>query len=238
MELIYHAAASRGGADHGWLRTRHTFSFAGYYDAERIHFGALRVLNDDIIAGGTGFGKHPHDNMEIISIPIRGALAHADSMGHRQTLEMGEVQVMSAGSGLTHSEMNASEAMPASFLQIWVFPRRRGETPRYEQMHIEQPAGVWNTLVTPDTQQQPGALWIRQDAYISRGRWQQGAQAPYRLQIPGNGVYVFIISGEAVVAGKRLQGRDGLGVWETDELSIEALQDGTDILLLEVPMLA
>jgi quercetin 2,3-dioxygenase len=237
MKTEFHSAAERGHADHGWLNTYHNFSFASYFNPVRERFGCLRVLNDDTVAGGTGFDIHPHNNMEIISIPTRGALEHSDSMGNMQVIESGEVQVMSAGTGLFHSEYNASSSDPVCFFQIWIFPRAKGATPRYEQRRIPNPLPLNEavTLVTPDNRQEPEALWIGQDAYLSMVRIEKGKRMSYPVRIPGNGVFAFCIEGEAEIAGIRTGQRDAAGISETNAFEYEALSD-SQLLFIEVPM--
>lgn len=234
MKTLLHKADSRGFADHGWLKTNHTFSFANYYNPERVHFGALRVLNDDIILGGQGFGTHPHDNMEIISIPIYGALAHKDSMGHVQAIHADEIQVMSAGTGITHSEYNHSETDPANFLQIWIFPREKGLKPRYDQIQFD-PNEFRNTLKTVVNPDHEGGLFIQQDAWISLCDLDEGLKLEYKLRKEGNGVYFFLIEGSMKIGNEILEQRDGLGIWESNNIGIQA-KTKSRLLVLEVPM--
>ncbi len=235
MKTVLHPASSRGTADHGWLKTAHTFSFAGYYNPERIHYGVLRVLNDDWIAGGTGFGKHPHDNMEIVTIPLTGALEHQDSMGNKGVLRMGEVQAMSAGTGVFHSEYNASATEPCSLLQIWVIPERRGVEPRYEQRFydVEALEREWHPVVNPMGQGE--AMPIHQQAWFSLTKLPAGASRNYSPRRAENGVYFLVIEGAAEVAGHMLNPRDGLGVSESAEISVRAEQDAF-ILAMDVPL--
>lgn len=237
-KTILHKADARGGADHGWLKAKHSFSFASYQDTDpaRIHFGALRVLNDDTIAPGMGFGRHPHDNMEIITIPLEGALAHQDSMGHKEVLHSGEVQVMSAGTGLYHSEYNASETDYLKLLQIWVFTRKNGVTPRYGQAHFDKVDRInkLQPIVTPGPTE--SGLWIHQDAWFHLGSLQKDFKSDYSFKKSGNGVYAFVIEGSVTINGQELNKRDALGVRDTDSLSIEAQAD-TELLLIEVPMI-
>lgn len=235
MKTILHRANTRGHANHGWLDSYHTFSFANYYDPERIHFGALRVLNDDTIAGGTGFGTHPHDNMEIISIPLSGALEHRDSMGNTAVIRSGEVQVMSAGTGIFHSEYNHLKDEAGKFLQIWVFPNRKNVTPRYDQISIRdlETENAFFQILSPSADDL--GVWIHQDAWFSLGNFTQNAACTYELHNPANGLYVFVLKGQATAAGTALGDRDGLGVWETGEVTFET-QAGTQLLLMEVPM--
>ncbi len=235
MKTIVHTAASRGFADHGWLKSAHTFSFAGYHDPNRMHFGALRVLNDDHVAGGNGFGAHPHDNMEIISIPLAGSLAHQDSMGNSGTISVNEVQVMSAGTGIQHSEYNASETEAVKFLQIWLFPNKQNVTPRYDQIQID-PAGRHNKfqqIISPSAEDE--GTWIHQDAWFHLADLEAGQELSYTLKQEGNGVYVFVLDGDAVVAGEVLNTRDAVGVTDTNEIQFKA-DSLTKFLVIEVPM--
>lgn len=237
MKTELHPSSDRGHANYGWLDTWHSFSFAGYFNPLREQFGALRVLNDDTIAPGTGFDEHPHNNMEIISIVLDGALEHLDSMGHRQVILSGEVQVMSAGTGVRHAEYNHSKEHKSSFLQIWIFPRQKGLKPRYDQLAFD-PTGrnnKWQLMVTPDTRQQDGALWIHQDAWLSMARIDTGHQLDYNLFNRNNGVFLFMIDGIAEIAGKQLNKRDAIAVSETDTVAGKVLQDA-EILCIEVPM--
>ncbi len=237
MKSILHKAQSRGLAEHGWLTSRHTFSFGHYHNPERVNFGALRVLNDDIVQPGQGFGTHPHRDMEIVSIPLRGQLQHRDSMGNGSIIRSGEVQIMSAGTGVTHSEFNASDKELVNFLQIWVFPRKNGAAPRYGQRDFA-PEGRRNqlqTVVAPEgTDDQ--ALPIGQDAWFSLADLDPATGLDYALHASGQGLYVFVVEGSAVAAGQQLARRDGLGVWQTEGLRLEAGDQGASLLLLEVPM--
>jgi hypothetical protein len=231
---IIHKANSRGYANHGWLETHHTFSFANYYNPERIHFGKLRVLNDDIVAGGTGFGTHPHDNMEI-TIPLQGALAHKDSMGNSAVIQQGEVQVMSAGSGITHSEFNAHETDPVELLQIWVFPNQKEVTPRYDQIKLDLNArhNKLQQILSPNPEDE--GVWIYQEAWFHLTQMDKGVQLNYQLKKEGNGVYVFVIKGDLKINNEILNTRDGLGVWDMNSLTLEA-QSEVEVLLMEIPM--
>ncbi|MDO5054808.1 MAG: pirin family protein [Pasteurella oralis] len=235
MKTVYHAANSRGNADHGWLKSRHTFSFAHYYDPTRVHFGALRVINDDFVEGGMGFGTHPHDNMEIISIPLSGDLAHKDSMGNGSVIRHGDIQVMSAGTGITHSEMNPNPDKPVQFLQIWVFPNKRDVEPRYQQITIAntQKPNDFQQILSPNPEDE--GVWIHQDAWFSLAKFDQGVAKNYALHKTGNGVYAFVIKGNANIGGIELNQRDGLGLWDTDSIDIIATSDA-EVLLMEVPM--
>lgn len=235
MKTILHKADSRGQANHGWLKTHHTFSFANYYSPERVHFGALRVLNDDWIAPAMGFGMHPHDNMEIITIPLSGVVEHKDSMGNHGTITAGEIQVMSAGTGIYHSEFNGHSSEPLSLLQIWVFSDKRNVTPRYDQISlhdIEKENELYQILSPSDKDQ---GVWIHQQAWFSLGNFSKEWEGSYQLHKPESGVYVFIIEGEASVAGKQLNKRDGLGISETDKIDIQC-SENTRLLIMEIPM--
>ena len=233
---IYHPANSRGIANHGWLLSKHTFSFAHYYDPERIHFGALRVLNDDYVAEGMGFGTHPHDNMEIISIPLEGDLEHQDSMGNKTVIRHGDIQVMSAGTGIKHSEYNKNSNRPVKFLQIWVIPNKRDVTPRYDQitLNLAERHNKLQTIIAPDAQ--VGSMWIHQNAWFSMGNFEKGHQEYYSIHQPGNGVYAFIISGKFKINNQEVSERDGLGMMQVETLQLESLEMNSEILLIVVPM--
>jgi redox-sensitive bicupin YhaK (pirin superfamily) len=235
MKTVLHEADARGRAEHGWLDSRHTFSFADYYDPERLGFGVLRVINDDIVAPGAGFGTHSHANMEIVSVPLSGSLRHEDSMGHTQVIRQGEVQIMSAGTGISHSEYNASDRDPVNFLQIWIIPKKPDITPRYGQQEFpaEKRENRFQTIVAPDSEN--GAVWINQDAWFSLGHFSGGRREAYPLRSNGNGVYVFVLEGGAEVAGARLGRRDGLGITEAREIEIAADTD-CELLVIEVPL--
>ncbi|MHA7099179.1 pirin family protein [Roseivirga pacifica] len=234
MKTVVHTADSRGYANHGWLKSRHTFSFAGYYDPERVHFGALRVLNDDEVAAGQGFGTHPHDNMEIVSIPLFGDLEHKDSTGRHKVIKQGDVQIMSAGTGIQHSEYNHNADQDVHFLQIWVFPKERGIEPRYEQKSYsaEDRMNKWQTVVSPEGGE---ALWINQDAYFSLANLDAGETLRYKTNKAGNGVYLFVLNGEVTAAGEKLDTRDAVGVSETDRFEVKA-GSYAEVLAIEVPM--
>ncbi len=235
MKTILHKANSRGHADHGWLKTQHTFSFANYYNPERVHFGALRVLNDDWIAGGQGFGTHPHDNMEIITIPLSGVVEHKDSMGNHGTITAGEIQVMSAGTGIYHSEFNGDKVKPLSLLQIWVFSDKKNVTPRYDQISlsdIEKENELYQIL-SPSADDQ--GVWIHQQAWFSLGNFTEEWEGSYKLHRPESGVYVFVIEGEATISGNKLNRRDGIGISEVTEINISTTA-GTRILIMEIPV--
>jgi redox-sensitive bicupin YhaK (pirin superfamily) len=234
MQTIFHKASERGHANHGWLDSYHSFSFAGFYDASKIHFGALRVLNDDTVQGGHGFGKHPHDNMEIVSIPLVGDLKHEDSTGRKEVIRQNDVQIMSAGSGIAHSEMNANDDKEVKFLQIWVFPKERNISPRYEQKTFE-PAKRLNKLQTVVAPNNDEAVYIHQDAWFSLGNLDKGFITDYQLNKKDNGVYAFLLQGEATINGIKLNQRDGLGVWDSESINIVA-DTAAELLLIEVPM--
>ena len=234
MKTIIHKADTRGHANHGWLDSHHSFSFANYYNPERVHFGALRVLNDDIVSGGKGFGTHPHDNMEIISIPLSGDLEHKDSMGNTTVIHQNDVQIMSAGKGIQHSEYNKNTDKQVNFLQIWVFPKLRNIEPRYGQISLkpEDRVNKFQQIVSPDGDE---GVTINQDAWFQLGSFKKGFQADYSIKQKGNGVYAFILDGDVTINEQKLNKRDGFGVLETDKISITADNDA-EILLMDVPM--
>ena len=234
-KTVLHLAATRNKSDHGWLKSAHTFSFGMHYDPERIQFGALRVLNDDWVSGGMGFGEHPHDNMEIISIPLDGALQHEDSMDNVAVIEAGEIQVMSAGTGIYHKEFNKDNAHPVAFLQIWLFPNQRNVTPRYQQLRYDNlmKPNTFTQILSPD--QNDESVWIYQNAWFNMGKFDQKTVTNYQLKNENSGLYVFVIHGTAEVLEQTLNERDGMGIWETQNVSIEA-EAGAQILLMEVPM--
>ncbi|AWA30422.1 hypothetical protein HYN48_10155 [Flavobacterium magnum] len=233
---VLHKANTRGYANHGWLESYHTFSFAGYNNPERVHFGVLRVLNDDRVNGGMGFGTHPHHDMEIISIPLEGDLEHKDSMGNLAVIRKGDIQVMSAGSGISHSEYNRNEGEAVKFLQIWVIPNQRGVTPRYDQVTLN-PADRHNNLqqvVSPKADDK--GVWIHQDAWFHLGEFDKDVKTSYNIKKEGNGVYAFILKGSFTIDGQVLDTRDGFGITGVDSIDISSLSDGAEILLMEVPM--
>ena len=235
MKTIYHAADSRGDANHGWLKSRHSFSFANYHNRERMGFGALRVLNDDFVIGGHGFGRHSHRDMEIISIPLSGKLAHKDSIGNKGMIETGEIQVMSAGTGITHSEMNGDSEEAVAFLQIWVIPNKMSVAPRYQQIpmgDIMQP-NAFSQVLSPNADD--AGVWIHQDAWFSMGEFDKGVMSSYQLKNPSNGVYVFVISGQVVIDNNVLASRDGLGIWDTESFTMDVPAAAT-VLVMEVPL--
>jgi redox-sensitive bicupin YhaK (pirin superfamily) len=233
---ILHKADTRGHADHGWLQSYQSFSFAGYYNPERMSFGVLRVSNDDIVDGGKGFGTHPHDNMEIISIPLEGDLEHKDNMGNTEVIRQGDVQVMSTGSGVFHSEYNKNKDRQAKFLQIWLFPNRLNVRPRYDQVTLDltKRQNTLQQVISPDPKGE--GTWIYQDAWFNMGRFDKGKEVTYTLRKPGNGIYLFVIEGAFTVDGQRLDRRDGLGLTELKEATITALDNNSELLIMEVPM--
>lgn len=235
MKTIYHAADSRGDANHGWLKSKHTFSFANYHNPERMGFGALRVINDDFVIAGQGFGKHSHRDMEIISIPLSGKLGHGDNIGNNGIIETGEIQVMSAGTGITHSEMNGDDTEAVKFLQIWVIPNKMNVEPRYQQIRMDDilKPNEFNQVLSPNADD--AGVWIHQDAWFSMGDFDKGITQTYELKNPNNGVYIFVISGKVVVNGNTLDTRDGLGVWDTKSFTMDVIEDAK-VLLMEVPM--
>jgi redox-sensitive bicupin YhaK (pirin superfamily) len=233
--FVLHKSETRGDADHGWLHSRHTFSFADYYDPERVHFGMLRVLNDDTVEGGMGFGTHPHDNMEIISIPLEGDLEHKDSMGNVSVIRHGDVQVMSAGTGITHSEYNKNKDLRVKFLQIWIFPNRRNVKPRYDQITLnnDDRHNRLQQILSPNPDDE--GVWIYQNAWFHLGKFDKGFMADYSLKEKGNGVYAFILSGKVNINDHELAYRDGLGIWDVDKITIKADSEA-EFLLMEVPL--
>ena len=236
MQTVLHTADSRGDANHGWLHSKHSFSFASYYNPEKIHFGVLRVLNDDFVAAGMGFGLHPHDNMEIISIPLEGDLAHQDSMGNQTVIKHGDIQVMSAGTGVKHSEMNHNKDKPVKFLQIWVIPNKKDVTPRYDQITLD-PTNRINKLeqiLSPNADD--AGVWIHQDAWFHIGKFDLDFTSNYKVKKVGNGLYAFVLYGSFEVAGQTLAERDALGITDFDQFELKALTKDAEILLMELPM--
>jgi len=232
---VLHKASTRGIADIGWLKSYHTFSFSHYYDPNRMNFGMLRVLNDDTVAAGMGFGTHSHQNMEIISIPLEGDLEHQDSMGNKTVIKNGDIQVMSAGTGIQHSEYNKSKVSEVKFLQIWVIPNQQNVTPRYDQITLN-PADRKNKLqqiLSPNPEDE--GVWIYQDAWFHLGKFDKGIAATYQLKKEGNGLYVFVLRGNITVEGEELETRDGFGILDFNEVEIKATSDA-EFLLVEVPM--
>ncbi len=235
MKTVLHKAATRGHANHGWLNSYHSFSFGGYYEPSRVHFGMLRVLNDDSVAAGMGFGTHPHDNMEIISIPLSGDLKHKDSMGNEAIIKQGDIQVLSAGTGISHSEMNANRDSEVKFLQIWVFPNKKNVQPRYGQVTLDETKMKNNLMQVLSPNENDEGVWIHQDAWFSMGNLEKGFSTEYKLKNNSNGVYAFVLEGNITINGEQLNKRDGLGITEADVLTIEAVDD-TKLLLMEIPM--
>jgi len=234
MKKTIHKADTRGYANHGWLKSYHTFSFANYQDPNRINFGMLRVLNDDVVQPKMGFGTHPHKNMEIISIPISGALSHKDNIDNKRSIEVGEVQVMSAGTGLTHSEFNDSKTDEVNFLQIWILPEKENVTPYYNQkfFEVEGRRNKFQTLVSPINKQVDGSLPINQQGYISMIELDEGFEIEYELK---NGAYFFLINGEVSLAETTLKERDAIGVSETETIFIKATKE-SQLLVIDVPL--
>lgn len=235
MNTVIHKAATRGNANHGWLNSYHTFSFANYNNPERMNFGLLRVLNDDSVQGGMGFGTHPHDNMEIISIPLEGDLEHKDSMGNTTVIKQGDVQTMSAGTGVTHSEYNKNSDKEVKFLQIWIFPNKKNVTPKYDQISLKDIAkeNEFYQILSPNKDDQ--GVWIHQDAWFHLGQFTKETSETYKIKKEGNGVYAFILEGEATINDQPLSKRDGMGIWNADSIQIKANPQAR-ILLMEVPM--
>ncbi|MFP4369441.1 MAG: pirin family protein [Candidatus Kapaibacterium sp.] len=235
MEKIIHRAEERGHADHGWLNTYYSFSFASYQNPEKMNFGLLRVINDDIIAAGGGFDTHPHKNMEIITIPLQGALEHKDNTGGGGVIRAGDIQVMSAGSGILHSEFNPSEDEPVNLLQIWIFPKNQNISPRYDQRRFDPDefTGKFRTVVSPLPGK--GHLWINQDAYISLAKTKEESELVYQINKVGNGVYLFLIEGEMSTANEELNKRDAIGLYDVNNINL-GLSEGAHVLAIEVPM--
>ncbi|WP_428327798.1 pirin family protein [Mucilaginibacter sp.] len=236
MNQIFYPANERGSNDIGWLKANFSFSFGPYYNPDKVHFGVLRVLNDDIIAPGMGFGRHPHDNMEIITIPLEGALEHKDSMGNIGVITAGEVQVMSAGTGVEHSEYNHSKTEPSKTLQIWLFPKEENIKPRYDQKSFKEQMKLneLTTLISPEKSED--TLWINQDATFSMGEFEAGQTINYEIKTPGNGVYAFLLDGSVKINNTTLNKRDALGVYNTNSIIIE-FQSQSRLLLMDIPML-
>ncbi|AOW09232.1 pirin family protein [Flavobacterium gilvum] len=232
---VLHKADTRGHADHGWLNAYHSFSFASWYNPDRVQFGALRVLNDDTIAAGMGFGTHPHDNMEIITIPLEGDLAHKDSMGNAATIKTGDVQVMSAGTGIQHSEFNPNADQQTKLFQIWLFPRTRNVEPRYQQITLDTAEQKNNFAQILSPNPDDAGVWIHQDAWFHLADFEAGFSKQYELKKEGNGIYVFVISGTITADNQELQTRDGLGITDFKTLDIKATTDAK-FLLMEIPM--
>ena len=235
MKTIFHPAGERGFASRGWLKSYHSFSFSQFYDEKKMNFGLLRVLNDDFVEKGMGFGTHGHDNMEIVSIPLSGALKHNDSTGREKVINQGDVQIMSAGSGIQHSEINNSKTEDVKFLQIWILPKEKDIEPRYEQKSFseEDKSNRFLSVVSPE--KDAGSVWINQDAYFSLANLDTGSNIDYKLKSKTHGVYLFVLEGEIEVADHNLKERDALGVYEVEKLNILA-KTNTKLLVIEVPM--
>jgi redox-sensitive bicupin YhaK (pirin superfamily) len=235
MKKIFHPAGERGHANHGWLNAYHSFSFASWHDETKVHFGLLRVLNDDTIAAGMGFGTHPHDNMEIVTIPLSGVLEHKDSMGNIGQIKPGEIQAMSAGTGVTHSEYNGSKTEETKLFQIWVFPKVKNIAPRYDQrkFDVSDRKNKFQTIVSPEKSEK--IMWINQDAFFSLGNFEKGYSTDYVIQHKGNGAYVMVVEGEIEIDGQKLSRRDAIGIWETNNVSFKA-NENAELLIIEVPM--
>ena len=233
---VLHKANERGHADHGWLNAYHSFSFANWYNPDKVQFGVLRVLNDDTIAAGMGFGTHPHDNMEIITIPLEGDLAHKDSMGNAEIIKFGDVQVMSAGTGIRHSEFNPNEDKRTKLLQIWLFPNKRNVEPRYQQitLDVNDRQNKLQQILSPNPEDE--GVWIHQDAWFHLGKFDNGFSTSYPLKKAGNGIYAFVLKGDFTIGNISLNERDGLGIWDTNTISITANTPDAELLLMEVPM--
>jgi len=237
MEKILHPEATRGTANYGWLQAKYSFSFSNYFDPNRTQFGVLRVLNDDVVAPAMGFGTHPHKNMEIVTIPQSGGVKHRDSMGNEGIVPAGDVQVMSAGSGVEHSELNASASEALKLFQIWVFPDTEDVTPRYDQRPIKDMlvSNAFSAVVKPKSVAKENELWIHQDAYFNIGEFTKDTTTTYHLNSPGHGIYILVVEGNAEVDGDVLGSRDAIGIWDTDRVSI-SVSKNSRVLLIEVPM--
>ena len=236
MKYVLHPASSRGVANHGWLQSAHSFSFGSYYNPERMNFGALRVLNDDLVSPSMGFGTHGHRDMEIVSIPLSGSLKHRDSMGNEAIIKSGEVQVMSAGTGIEHSEMNASSTAPVSFLQLWIIPRERSVTPRYDQITLnpENNLNRWDQLLSPNADD--AGVWVHQDAYMFLSKLEADTELSYSLKHPEtHGVYLFVLEGSITIEDIELNSRDAIGITKTNLFQVLSKNEAS-LLVIEVPM--
>lgn len=233
---VLHKANTRGHANHGWLDSHHSFSFANYHNPERMHFGVLRVLNDDRVDAGMGFGTHPHDNMEIISIPLEGDLEHKDSMGNTAVIRKGDIQVMSAGTGIYHSEYNKNKDQLTKFLQIWVYPNKKNVTPRYDQITLNEAdrRNKLQQIISPNADDE--GVWIHQDAWFHLGKFDKDFTTEYKIKKEGNGIYAFVIKGDVTIGNINLNQRDALGIWDTSAINITAASQDAELLLIEVPM--
>jgi redox-sensitive bicupin YhaK (pirin superfamily) len=235
MKTVLHKASTRGAANHGWLNSHHSFSFANYYNPERMNFGVLRVLNDDVVSSGRGFGTHPHDNMEIISIPLEGDLEHKDSMGNVTVIKEGDVQAMSAGTGIYHSEYNKNSDREVKFLQIWLFPNKKNVEPRYDQITLDNTSQKNQLYQVLSPNPDDDGVWIHQNAWFHMGTLDKGKAIDYQLKDTTNGVYAFVLDGDVTIEGQALNKRDGYGIWDTNAIHIKA-DSNARILLMEVPM--
>lgn len=235
MKKILHKSETRGDANHGWLHSKHTFSFANYYDPQRMNFGVLRVLNDDKVSGGMGFGTHPHQNMEIISIPLSGDLEHQDSMGNTTVIKEGDIQVMSAGTGVQHSEYNKNKDEEVRFLQIWVIPHTQNVEPRYDQITLkkEDRKNKLQQVLSPN--KEDAGVWIHQDAWFNMVDLDADKAVTYDFNLASNGLYIFVLEGSVEVAGEKLERRDGLGIFDTQSITLKASEQAS-VLLMEVPL--
>ncbi|MGO4906224.1 pirin family protein [Flavobacterium sp. W20_MBD1_R3] len=236
IQTVLHEAETRGHANHGWLESFHSFSFASYHNPERMNFGVLRVLNDDRVSQGMGFGKHPHDNMEIISIPLEGDLEHQDSMGNTTVIKEGDIQAMSAGTGIFHSEYNKNKDQLVKFLQIWIYPNKKNVTPRYDQitLDLKDRHNKLQQILSPNPEDE--GVWIHQDAWFHIGKFDKDFAATYTLKKPGNGIYAFVLKGDFTIGNIAVKERDGLGIWDTNAIDLIANSADAQILLMEVPM--
>lgn len=229
-------ANTRGHADHGWLKANHSFSFGSYFNPERINFGVLRVLNDDYVEGGMGFSTHPHDNMEIITIPLEGALEHKDSIGHQEVIHAGEIQVMSAGTGIYHSEYNHYKDKPLKLFQIWIIPNKRNVTPRYDQitLDISQRKNKLQQVLSPNSKDE--GVWIHQQAWFHLGTFDKGFTTSYQSKLSGNGIYIMVVKGKVAINSQELEDRDAIGIETDQSISIQALSQDAEILIMDIPM--
>jgi redox-sensitive bicupin YhaK (pirin superfamily) len=235
MPSILHRAETRGHANHGWLDSHHTFSFANYYNPDRMNFGVLRVLNDDVVSEAKGFGTHPHNNMEIISIPLEGDLQHMDNMGNSTVIRQGDVQVMSAGTGIQHSEYNKNPDKPVKFLQIWMFPNKQNVEPRYDQISLKdiERKNAFYQILSPNKADQ--GVWVHQEAWFHLGDFDSSSSETYALKKKGNGIYIFVLDGEVMINNQSLGKRDGYGIWEMDGFILKS-RERSKVLVMEVPM--
>jgi redox-sensitive bicupin YhaK (pirin superfamily) len=234
-KTVIHKATTRGHADHGWLNAYHSFSFAGYHNPERMHYGVLRVLNDDTVAGGMGFGKHPHDNMEIITIVFEGELKHQDSIGNSAVIKAGDIQVMSAGTGIQHSEINNLHDVPVRLLQIWLFPTKQNVTPRYQQISLNKSdrKNKLQQVLSPNEHDE--GVWIYQNAWFYLSELEGGNEVKHSIKLPSNGVYIFVLFGKITVNGETLERRDAVGISDTDLVTIKA-EENSEFLVMDLPM--